>query len=139
MRAIMLLIVGYSLSELGFTGDRGGQPAPCSAPELSGVSRAYDALVCAGLASYREAQYATAVERFVAARKIPLEDFPNVWILARLAQAQWMSGDRIGAKSTLAQAELSIQILTGVFVCTFDDANAAVSDRLGRAISARGS
>lgn len=83
-------------------------------------------------------EFKRAVEQLQAARGILLEDAPNVMLLARLAHAQLLAGDNASARRTLAEAEIAVPVLAGVYVCKSFDQGTALIDRLGRAVETRG-
>ena len=86
-------------------------------PEYSISWAAYNGHVCAGLRRMEEGRHEEAVRSFEAAHAEPLFELPNDGLFLTLAWARHLAGDREGAASDLAKAELSVLVEHGVLRC----------------------
>lgn len=118
LRALILIaIVAFVATGLAAQGNV-GQRTECAAPEFTGVLADYDALVCRALSASSAGEHAEAVRLLREAGAMHIEDNPNVSLLPRLALEEWRAGYHAAARVSLAHAEIAIQVVAGVYVCT---------------------
>ena len=118
-RGIEALSVAFLL--LAAPGGAHARDAPgCDSPLASNHSiswEAYNEHVCAGLRRMEEGRHEEAVRSFEAAHEVSLSELPNYGLYLHLAWARHLAGDREGAGSDLAKAELSVLVEHGVLRC----------------------
>lgn len=130
---ILLLLVGCCT--LGLPRLAGAQ-ATCSAIEIgSPFDVEYNQLLCEGIQSMQDGQYAAATRAFETALTEKFNETPNFKLFTRLAVAYFKAGNVVRARETLAKAELSLSVAIGIAKCRETEKGDTVLTKDGRPVA----
>jgi hypothetical protein len=130
---IFLLLIVFCTS----SGVTAANSAKCAAIELIDGARAYNNLVCNGIASMNAKRYKQAIVTLTEALNTPLHEIPNFALYSRLSMLYFLNGDTAEAEVALAKAELSLSVLFGIVECAETDDGFKLRRRGGGFVNSR--
>lgn len=95
-----------------------GPPGQCKEAETVSGATKYNVLLCDGIRLAKLGRHAAAVNQFVAASRVPLEESPNILLFPRLATEYATLGKTREAKRYLEYDELSVLWMLGEVRCS---------------------